>query len=200
LRTLSLTEPQARERLAAFFRAEHGTNSSDAFHADHFVIERDNFVFSIPRPDDLSLVNYAVDGHTGKVTRLGRNYVPDGNRFILQKIPIKIEAGKPIQLELRPTGGGNQVGLRCMPEARTFLTNGPNSIKVRLLSPNKEGTFLYHIDPHRGSGLWPIEAFYYLFQLYGKSKSSVEITFTKAPPGVTPTQIIVLKHPADFGP
>lgn len=69
LRTLTLTEQQARERVAEFVRAEQGTDSAKIFIGDQMIIVGDCFVFSPPRKADISLGGYYVDGHTGAVTR-----------------------------------------------------------------------------------------------------------------------------------
>jgi hypothetical protein len=69
LRTLTLTEQQARERAVEFVRAERGADTGKIFIGDHMVIVGDCFVFSQPRKADVSLSGYYVDGHTGQVTR-----------------------------------------------------------------------------------------------------------------------------------
>jgi hypothetical protein len=124
---------------------------------------------------------------------------PSGERFVLQKIPIEIQSGKGIEVQMRTTGG-NEVGIRCSPEAWNTLTNSAQSVTARLISSNKKGTFIYDIRPGAGK-MWPIESFHYLFQIYGeyRAKALVEITFGNVAPGVTHVELIVCKHPADFG-
>ena len=70
LRTLTLTEQQAKER-AELVRAERGVEGF----TDHCAIVGDCFVFSSPRKADVSLVGYYVDGHTGRVTQRSEGYV-----------------------------------------------------------------------------------------------------------------------------
>ena len=123
---------------------------------------------------------------------------PSGDRFVLQRIPIEIQSGKSVEVQMRTTGG-NEVGIRCSPEAWNTLTNSAESVTVQLISSNKKGTFIHGIGPGSGKK-WPIESFYYLFQIHGEcgAKALVEITFRNAPPGVTHAELIVCKHPADF--
>jgi hypothetical protein len=125
---------------------------------------------------------------------------PD-EQYVRQKIPIVIESGKPVVVELSLSGTGeNQVGIRCSPQVWNTLTNGTEQITVKLKSSSKEGTKIGGISPGSGKR-WPIESFHYLFYIYGgyHAKASVEITFPNAPPGVTHAEIIVDKTPSDTG-
>jgi hypothetical protein len=127
---------------------------------------------------------------------------PPGERFVRQKIPVEIQSGKPVTIEIRSLSGNgeNHVGIRCSPEVWNTLTNSTKSLTVRLISSNKKGTNIGGISP--GSGRrWPIESFHYLFYISGEyhAKASVEITFPNAPAGVTRAEIIVCKTPADTG-
>src|SRR6267378_8686529 len=56
--------------------------------------------------------------------------------FVLQKIPIEIQSGKPVRIEIHSLSGNgvNSVGIRCSQEAWNSLTNGTKSIAVRLIS------------------------------------------------------------------
>ncbi len=122
-----------------------------------------------------------------------------GERFVLQRIPIEIQPGKSVEVHMRTTGA-NQVGIRCSPDVWNTLTNSSESITVQLISSNKKGTRIGGVSPGAGRQ-WPIESFYYLFNISGayRAKASVEITFRNAAPGVTHAEIIVCKDPADFG-
>jgi hypothetical protein len=127
---------------------------------------------------------------------------PSSERFVRQKIPIEIQSGKPVTVEIHSLSGNgeNDVGIRCSPDVWNALTNGTKSITVRLKSSDKKGTQIGGISP--GSGRrWPIESFHYLFYIGGEyhAKASVEITFPNAPAEATRAEIIVDKTPADTG-
>ena len=130
---------------------------------------------------------------------------PSGERFVSQKIPIEIQSGKTVTVEIRVSGNGpNDVGIRCSPEVWNALTNGTKTITVRLKSSNIKGAEIYGIHPGGSAAgfLYLISDVHYLFEIYGAyhAKASVEITFPNAPSGVTPAEIIVCKTPADTGP
>jgi hypothetical protein len=127
---------------------------------------------------------------------------PAGEEYIHQKIPIEIERGKAITVEIRLSGSAaNDVGIRCSPETWQTLTNSANGIAVALKSSTKTGTQIYGADVKFGGGyfLGYVTNVHYLFEISGKrhAKASVEITFPTAPPGVTHAEIIVGKTPED---
>jgi hypothetical protein len=128
--------------------------------------------------------------------------MPPDVQFVCQKIPIEIQRGKPVIIEIHSLSGNgaNHVGIRCSPEVWNVLTNGTNVISVQLKSSNKPNTNIGGISPG-GGRLWPIELFHYLFYIGGEyhAKASVEITFPNAPEGTTSAEIIVCKTPADTG-
>src|SRR6266516_5661849 len=66
LRTLALTEQQAKDRVADYLRVRRG-DSGPLFIGNHTVIVGDCFVFSPPQKADVSLMGYYVDGHKGEV-------------------------------------------------------------------------------------------------------------------------------------
>lgn len=126
---------------------------------------------------------------------------PD-EQFVHQKIPIEIQNGKVVTIEIHALSGNgeNDVGIRCSPDVWNALTNGTKSITVRLKSSDKKGTQIGGVSP--GSGRrWPIESFHYLFYIGGEyhAKASVEITFPNAPAEATRAEIIVDNTPADTG-
>jgi hypothetical protein len=59
--------------------------------------------------------------------------------FIRQKIPIEIQKGKPVivQIRTRSPGGEPAIGMRCSPDLWHSLTNGPNLFKCCLLIRRK---------------------------------------------------------------
>jgi hypothetical protein len=127
---------------------------------------------------------------------------PPEVQYVRQKIPIEIQSGKPVTIEIILSGyGENQVGIRCSPEIWNVLAKEPKAIEVKLKSSDKPNTKIGGISPGSGKR-WPIESFHYLFYIYGEynAKASVEITFPNAPPGKTRAEIIVDKTPIDTKP
>lgn len=127
---------------------------------------------------------------------------PPDVQFVREKIPVQIQRGKPLTIEIDPLSGNgaNHVGIRSPPGVWNALTNGTNMISVQLKSSNKPNTNIGEISPG-GGRLWSIESFHYLFYIGGEyhAKASVEITFSNAPEGITSAEIIVCKTPADTG-
>jgi hypothetical protein len=123
-------------------------------------------------------------------------------RFIRQQIPIEIQSGKPVTIEIRSLSGNgwNEVGIRCTPDVWQKL-DAKNNFAVRLISSDEKGTEVSYVSPSDDYKLWPVESFYYLFSIDGKYRAdaSVEITFKSAPEGVTHAEILVLKTPSDTG-
>ena len=130
---------------------------------------------------------------------------PPSVQFVRQKIPIAIQEGKSLTVEIQSLSGNgvNDVGIRCSPETWSVLTNSPNAIRVRLKSSNKPRTEIGGVMPGSdGTGFLPlVPNVHYLFYISGQyhAKASVEITFPNAPEGVTSAEIIVGKTPADTG-
>lgn len=131
---------------------------------------------------------------------------PPGEQFVRQKIPIEIQRGKTVTIEIHSLSGNgwNDVGIRCSPEVWNVLTNSTKTISVRLKSSNKPDTKVGGIDPSSGGTafLGYIPNVHYLFYIGGRyrAKASVEITFPNAPAEATSAEIIVCKTPADTGP
>jgi len=131
---------------------------------------------------------------------------PPGEGYVREKIPVEIESGKPVKIEISSLSGNgvNDIGIQCSPEVWNELTNGTKAITIRLKSSNKADTNIGGVDPGSGgtSFLGYIQNVHYLFYIGGRyrAKASVEITFANAPAGVTPAVIIVCKTPADTGP
>lgn len=127
-------------------------------------------------------------------------------RYIHQRIPIVIEAGKPITIEISPSGNGhNVVGLRCSLETWKALSHDPKKIVVRLKDekkPDEKRIEIKSVSLESGGSLWGIKSFNYLFQIYGNRyrKAVVEITFPNGPPGASKAEIIVEKTPIDTKP
>jgi hypothetical protein len=125
--------------------------------------------------------------------------MPPDEQYIRQLIPIEIQNGKPVTIEISSLSGngGNDVGIRCSPDVWQAL-GGKDNIAVRLMSSNKQGAKIADLGP-ADYKLWPVESFYYLFSIGGeyRASASVEITFRGAPEGVTHAKIIVFKTPAD---
>jgi hypothetical protein len=130
---------------------------------------------------------------------------PPGEGYVRQKIPIEIQSGNAVTIEISSLSGNgvNDIGIRCSPEVWNALTNGTKSITVRLKSSNKPDTNIGGVDPSSGGTafLGYIPNVHYLFYIGGRyrTKASVEITFANAPAGVTPAEIIVCKTPSDTG-
>jgi hypothetical protein len=136
---------------------------------------------------------------------------PPEVQFVRQKIPVEIQRGKPVIVEIRSLSGNgsNDVGIRCSPDVWSALTNGSEQIIIQLRSSNKKGTEIGGISPGRGGEgkagvgfLGYIPNVHYLFHIYGKhgAKASVEIIFPNAPEGTTRAEIIVGKTPIDTKP
>ena len=130
---------------------------------------------------------------------------PPGEGYVRQKIPIEIQSGKPVTIEISSLSGNgeNDVGIRCSPEVWNALTNGTETITVRLKSSNKKGTEIYGVYPSRGpSGfLYLIKDVHHLFTIRGQYRATAlaEITFPNTPAGITHAEIIVCKTPSDTG-
>ncbi len=127
-------------------------------------------------------------------------------QFVKQKIPIKIETGKPITVKISLSGNGmNDVGIRCPLDIWNTLTNnGPESITVKLKSSSKPSTEIAGLGPgSNGTAfLSYVSDVHYLFYIHGEEDATalVELTFSNTPSGVTSAEIIVGKTPADTGP
>jgi hypothetical protein len=123
-------------------------------------------------------------------------------QYIRETIPIEIQLGVPVIIKLGSLSGNgwNEVGIRCSPEIWEAISAGPGNFSVRLISSDKDGTSISNALPG-GHGLWPVDAFYYLFSIGGHyhATSVVEMVFRNAPAGTTKAEIIVLKTPADTG-
>lgn len=129
-----------------------------------------------------------------------------GERFVSQKIPIEIQSGKAVTIEIHALSGNgpNDVGIRCSPEVWNALTNSTKTITVRLISSDKKSARIYGVHPGGTAAgfLYLIPDVHYLFEIDGEyhAKASVEITFPNAPTEPTRAEIIVCKTPADTGP
>jgi len=125
--------------------------------------------------------------------------------YVRQKIPVEIQKGKPLTIEIHSLSGNgvNDVGIRCSAELWNELTKGTKSIEVQLKPSNKSSTKIGGVDPSSGGTafLGYIPNVHYLFYISGeyRSKASVEITFPNAPERATNAEIIVCKTPADTG-
>lgn len=127
---------------------------------------------------------------------------PSDMQFVRQKIPVEIESGKPLAVEVRLSGNGdNEVGIRCSPQVWNVLTNGAQKIAIRLVSSTVRGTQIGGISPG-SDGRWPIDSFHYLFYIYGEdhAKATVKIAFPYPSTETFRAEIIVCKTPADTGP
>jgi hypothetical protein len=128
---------------------------------------------------------------------------PPDVQFVLQKIPVEIQRGKPLTIEIHSLSGNgvNCVGIRCSPEVWSMLTNSPQSIEVRLKSSNEPRTQIGGVDPssHATGFLEYLTNVHYLFYVQGehRAKASVEIIFPNAPEETTSAEIIVGKTPID---
>ena len=126
-------------------------------------------------------------------------------QFVRQKIPVEIQRGKPITIEIASLSGNgvNDVGIRCSTEVWNTLTNGSKAVEVRLKSSDRPKAEIGGLDPTSGGTafLGYITNVHYLFYISGErhTKASVEITFTNAPAGITPAEIVVCETPADTG-
>jgi hypothetical protein len=122
------------------------------------------------------------------------------DRFALKRIPIEIEAGKPIDVQLRLTGD-NEVALECSPELWHSLTSGDRSVTARLVSSSRSNSKVGEFHPGKEYIVWGIPDWHYLFRVAGEyhARVKVEITFPNAPAGITKAYIILGKIPSDFG-
>lgn len=124
-------------------------------------------------------------------------------RFVLQKIPITIQNGKSVSVDVYSLSGNgpNDVGIRCLPEVWNVLTNSREIIQVRLKSSGRQSTRIYSVAPGgAGAGfIGYIPNVYYLFEIAGERnvKASIEIVFPHALAEAVHAEIIVCKTPAD---
>jgi hypothetical protein len=131
---------------------------------------------------------------------------PPGEQFVRQRIPIEIQSGKIVTVEIHDLSGNgwNDIGIQCSPETWSALTNGIKSITVRLKSSDKNKTEINNVNPGSGDPyfLGYVPNVHYLFLIGGEydANATVEITFPNAPAEVTHAEIIVGKTPADTGP
>src|SRR5436305_2013031 len=107
-------------------------------------------------------------------------------QYVRQKIPIQVRRGEPITVEISLSGNGpNDVGIQCTSEIWSALTNGTESITVRLKSSSKKNTEVYAVNPGGSAAgfLYLVPNGHYLFEIIGEynAKASVEITFPNAP-------------------
>jgi hypothetical protein len=125
-------------------------------------------------------------------------------QFTRQKIPIEIQRGKPVTIEIPSLSGNgaNDIGIQCSPELWNAITNGDQSITVRLKSSNRNDTEISSFDPRYSPAfLGHIPNVHYLFNIAGEyhANAVVEITFQNGPIEATQAEIIVGKTPADTG-
>jgi hypothetical protein len=132
-------------------------------------------------------------------------YTPD-EQFIREKIPIKIQGGKPITFEIHSLSGNgeNCVGIRCSPQEWYALTNVAKAVTVRLKSSSKKNTQIGNISPGSevNGFLYLIKNTHYLFAISGehRAKATVEIIFPYMQAEFTNAEIIVCKTPIDTKP
>jgi hypothetical protein len=132
---------------------------------------------------------------------LGGKMTPE-QQYVRQKIPVEIESGKPVTVEINLSGNGvNDVAIKCPPEVWNALMRPTKAIEVRLTSSDHPKTAIGGVDPTSGGTAFigSLPNVHYLFYVYGEqnAKASMEITFPDAPPGTTRAEIIVGKTPAD---
>lgn len=127
---------------------------------------------------------------------------PD-DQFIRQVIPVEIQRGKPVEIEIHSLSGNgaNCVGIRCAPEVWKVLTNSPKAIEVKLKSSSKPQTEIGGIDPNSNAigFLGYLTNVHYLFYISGepRTKATVVIIFPNMPEGAAHMEIIVGKTPVD---
>jgi hypothetical protein len=125
--------------------------------------------------------------------------------FVRQKIPIEIQGGKIVTIEIHHLSGNgwNDIGIRCSPEAWNALTNGTKSFMVQLKSSNKKTTKIDGVNPGSGDPyfLGYVPNVHYLFLVGGEyhANATVEIAFPNAPAKIIHADIIIGKTPADTG-
>ena len=124
------------------------------------------------------------------------------NSFILERIPIEIQRGKPVifTIRARSPGGLSEVGVRCSLDVWNTLTNGPGYVNVKLLSSNTQLAEVTGIPPGYGA-FSPVSSFHDLFWMKGLyrlfPRATVQITFPNAPSGVTHAEVFVCRMPTD---
>lgn len=129
--------------------------------------------------------------------------MPPDVQFVRQKIPVEIQSGKPLTIEILSLSGNgvNDVGIRCSPEVWSALTNGTKTIDVQLKSSNKPNTIIggVNLGSSGTAFLGYIPNVHYLFSIIGehRAKVTLEITFPNAPEETTGAEIMVGKTPID---
>ena len=125
--------------------------------------------------------------------------------YIRQTIPIEIQHGKPVTIEISPSGNGlNDVGIRCPLEIWDALRKGTKVVEVRLVSSDKPKTEIGGTVPP-GAGtefLGHMPDVHYLFCIHGEhaAKATVAVTFPNGLTSATKAEIIVCKTPIDTEP
>ncbi len=128
---------------------------------------------------------------------------PTEDDLIREKIPIEIQGSNPVRfvIHARSPGGVAMVGIRCSPEVWNSLTGGTNDIEIELVSSRWNDVKIRREALVRHGSRDTDISYYDLFSLLGNyqafTKVAVQITFPKAPPGVTHAGILVFRMPTD---
>src|SRR5580658_3138827 len=94
-----------------------------------------------------------------------------GEQFIRQKIPIEIQEGQPVIVEIHSLSGDpNAIGIRCPIEIWTALTNSAKTITAHIKASSKPGTQIGWINNASDgtSFIGYIPNTHYLFYVFGE--------------------------------
>ena len=114
--------------------------------------------------------------------------------WIDQLVPIKVENGKVITIELQNVSRDHSVGIRCSPQMWNALIKDPQNITVRLNSPDEHKGKIAEFEPARlGTECDSVPGARYLFTITGTGRAVVEVVFKNMPEQVWPVEIILCK-------
>jgi hypothetical protein len=126
-----------------------------------------------------------------------RRSTNDISILIREKVPIEIRGSEPttVTLHTRSPGGVAPVSIHCSPETWNSLTGGKGDFQIQLVSSRWKRVTIRRESGHGGQG------YYCLFSLLDNyqdfTKVKVQITFPKAPPGITHAEIVTFWNPTD---
>jgi hypothetical protein len=120
-----------------------------------------------------------------------------GSELFHQKIPIEIQGGNAVDLNMRGLVGEHMVGITCSPDVWTALTNYQKGITVRLKSSDKKTAEVFAFEPGlKRTSCDEIIGAHYLFAVSAIGDAVVEISFPKMPVNAS-ADIIICKTPEE---
>lgn len=136
--------------------------------------------------------------------------------LVWQRIPVMVQQGNPVDVEIRVRADANTLSIRCSPEVWHALVNSTNTTTIQIEDSTSKGATVDWVKPgwlmrrpaSEGGGLRPAGVTYlipdaqYLCQIYAKhrGKANVRIVFPNGPKEPSPAEIIVEKNPPEWGP